>query len=123
MQVFSSILSGDERDSSIKSRMLSAKSSPNFLHTHHISSTEPGESKLEPHPTYTCSLSANASSVDLVREKSVKVDEFIETHLNVLTASFKFFIESARKARRLLATMCIRFLANHVFSIRRINYM
>ena len=64
--------------------MLSAKSSPNFLHTHHISSTEPGESKLEPHPTYTGSLSANASSVDLVREKAVKVDKCVNCYLKFL---------------------------------------
>ena len=31
--------------------------------------------------------------------------------------------ESVREARRLLAIMCIGFLANHVVIIRRINYM
>lgn len=68
---------GDEKDSSVKSnRMLSAKSTPNFHHTHQFLSAENAEPKLHPNPTYAGSLSANASSSDLIREKSVKVDAF-----------------------------------------------
>ncbi|XP_052721833.1 sodium bicarbonate cotransporter 3-like isoform X2 [Crassostrea angulata] len=64
---------GDEKDSSIKSsRMLSAKSTPNFHHTHQFLSPENAEPKLHPNPTYAGSLSANASSSDLSREKMAK---------------------------------------------------
>lgn len=56
--------------------MLSAKSTPNFHHTHQFLSAENAEPKLHPNPTYAGSLIANASSSDLIREKSVKVDAF-----------------------------------------------
>lgn len=71
------LITGDEKDSSIKSsRMLSAKSTPNFHHTHQFLSPENAEPKLHPNPTYAGSLSANASSSDLSREKMAKVDDF-----------------------------------------------
>lgn len=73
----SCLITGDEKDSSIKSsRMLSAKSTPNFHHTHQFLSPENAEPKLHPNPTYAGSLSANASSSDLSREKMAKVDDF-----------------------------------------------